>query len=341
MTLAVDWFDLVLAVLVPFLAWRVLATEDLFRAIVLFIVFGLLLALVWVRLQALDVALAEAAIGAGLTGALFLSALGRLQRAAHSQAAASQTVTTTVPTHQIAELVSPSSVAGTGLTLVCTAVAIALGWAVLSLPTHESGLTEQVQSALPQSGVTNPVTAVLLNFRGYDTLLEIGVLLLAVCGVWSLGRVHVERSDLQPTATSPVLQVFVQFFAPVMILVGGYLLWIGASAPGGAFQGGAVIAALAVILLLSRKDITLEQRSSWLRMTLVLGFVVFLAVALGVIGIGNRFLEYPTTWAGSLILVIETALTVSIATILAVLFASSLPPYASAESTPSVQEQHE
>ncbi len=54
---------------------------DLFRAIVLFIAFGLLMALAWVRLDAPDVALAEAAIGAGLTGALLLGALARLRSA--------------------------------------------------------------------------------------------------------------------------------------------------------------------------------------------------------------------------------------------------------------------
>jgi energy-converting hydrogenase B subunit D len=46
---------------------------------VLFIAFGLLMALAWVRLGAPDVALAEAAIGAGLTGALLMAALVRLQ----------------------------------------------------------------------------------------------------------------------------------------------------------------------------------------------------------------------------------------------------------------------
>ena len=45
----------------------------------LFISFGLLLALAWVRLAAPDVALAEAGIGAGLTGALLMAALARLQ----------------------------------------------------------------------------------------------------------------------------------------------------------------------------------------------------------------------------------------------------------------------
>lgn len=60
------------------LAYQTLFTVDLFRAIVLFIVFGLILAVVWARLGAPDVALAEAAIGAGLTGAFLLSTLGTL-----------------------------------------------------------------------------------------------------------------------------------------------------------------------------------------------------------------------------------------------------------------------
>jgi uncharacterized MnhB-related membrane protein len=61
------------------LAAHLLLTPDPFKAVVIFISFGLLMALVWVRLQAPDLALAEAAIGAGLTGALLLSALARVE----------------------------------------------------------------------------------------------------------------------------------------------------------------------------------------------------------------------------------------------------------------------
>lgn len=67
-------FDLVLAVLLTTLAWGTLTSRELFRAVVLFIAFGFLMALAWVRLAAPDLALAEAAIGAGLTGALLLDA---------------------------------------------------------------------------------------------------------------------------------------------------------------------------------------------------------------------------------------------------------------------------
>ena len=73
-------FDVVLALVLLVLAWQLLRSPNLFKAIVLFISFGLMLSIAWVRLKAVDIALAEAAIGAGLTGALFLTALDRLQR---------------------------------------------------------------------------------------------------------------------------------------------------------------------------------------------------------------------------------------------------------------------
>lgn len=68
-------FDAVLALALLGLAGGLLSSRDLFRAVILFIVFGFLMALAWARLRAPDIALVEAAIGAGLTGALFLDAL--------------------------------------------------------------------------------------------------------------------------------------------------------------------------------------------------------------------------------------------------------------------------
>ncbi|MCL7943504.1 DUF4040 domain-containing protein [Marinobacter sp. ATCH36] len=55
-----------------------LLSRDLFRAVVVFIAFGLLMAVAWVRLEAPDIALAEAAIGGGLTGVLLLDAVSHL-----------------------------------------------------------------------------------------------------------------------------------------------------------------------------------------------------------------------------------------------------------------------
>lgn len=75
--------DLLLVAILLWVAWAALSSRDLFRGIVLFIAFGLILAMAWMRLGAPDVALAEAAIGAGLTGALLLATWGRLPRKHH------------------------------------------------------------------------------------------------------------------------------------------------------------------------------------------------------------------------------------------------------------------
>jgi energy-converting hydrogenase B subunit D len=72
-------FDLLLCVALVITALAALQSRDLFRAVVMFVAFGLLMTLAWVRLEAPDLALAEAAIGAGLTGALLLDTVGYLR----------------------------------------------------------------------------------------------------------------------------------------------------------------------------------------------------------------------------------------------------------------------
>ena len=72
-------FDIVLAVLVLPLAFWTIAARETFVAVVSYVAYGLLLALVWVRLGAPDVALAVAAIGSGLSGVLLLFTAARLR----------------------------------------------------------------------------------------------------------------------------------------------------------------------------------------------------------------------------------------------------------------------
>lgn len=80
MTRLLSIFDVLLAASLLGLAWTAMASRDLFKAVVLFIVFGLLMSLAWVRLQAPDVALAEAAIGAALTGVLLMNTIRSVNR---------------------------------------------------------------------------------------------------------------------------------------------------------------------------------------------------------------------------------------------------------------------
>lgn len=195
-------------------------------------------------------------------------------------------------------------------------LAASLAYAVWSLPTQALGLSAEVAKNVEMSGVSNPVTAVLLNYRSYDTLLELGVLLLALFGVWSLGGVSANKSSF----VNPILDFLSRFLVPVFILFSGYLLWVGGFAPGGAFQAGAVLAAAGVLLFLN--DWQLERKYSGfsLRFVLVLGLVLFVAIGFGFVFLDRVFLEYPPQLAGGLILLIEAAATLSIGISLAALF---------------------
>ncbi len=207
------------------------------------------------------------------------------------------------------------------LGLLITSLALALGWAVWTLPLNHAGLRDVVQAEVPRSGADNPVTAVLLNFRGYDTLLEVGLLLIALLGTWALPR---SQGEIAHETPGPVFTAFARLLAPPMVLVAAYLTWVGAYAPGGAFQGAAVLGAIGVLLLLIYRQRTLHvfgRTPGWaLRLLTGIGFVIFLGVALLGLITGGRLLEYPPELTGGLFLVIELMLTLSIAVILVALF---------------------
>jgi multisubunit Na+/H+ antiporter MnhB subunit len=298
-------FDAILAATVLGVAGWTITTRQTFAAVVGFVTYGLLLALVWVRLAAPDVALTEAAIGGGVTGVLLLGAAARLRGAGAA---------------------TPAEWPGVPLRLVtgalCAAVSAVLAATVLLLPDPAPTLATEAAANLAPTGVGNAVTAVLMAYRALDTLLEKVVLVLALIGVWSLapdalwgGIPAPQRQDRPDEA----LVFLARLLPPVGIVIAAYLLWVGADEPGGAFQGGALLAAmwlLALIAGLTRAPAVSDRR---LRLVLVSGPAVFLAVGLAGFVLADGFLAYPEGYAKPLIIVIEVAKMLSVAATLGLL----------------------
>lgn len=201
--------------------------------------------------------------------------------------------------------------------LACAALGAALATAVLCLPGTGGEIARQVQAHLADSGVSHPVTAVLLNFRGYDTLLEIAVLLVAGLGILAGGGLR--TPGLRLYGAQGPLQALARRLAPPMVVVAGYLLWAGSHAPGGAFQAAAVLGAAGVLLAVAGIVGTWSAPSMPLRAALTLGFFIFLAIAAAPLRTG-ALLQYPPDAAGAFILLIEAGLTVSLGLVLAGLF---------------------
>ena len=216
--------------------------------------------------------------------------------------------------------------------MVCSA----LVWSVLDLSLPAGGLSSAVEARRELSGVASPITAVLLNFRGYDTLLEVCVLLLASIGCLTI-RESLSTASRRPSGLviNSVLDAMIHHLVPLMILMAGYLVCAGEHAPGGAFQGGAVLAA-AVILLLLGNRIHPPEAPGWpLRMSLALALGVFLLLAGGMTWGGGSLLEYPRAWAAEMIILLETVLAFSIAVVLITLFAVSPPAGCPASNMPA------
>ncbi|WP_034896001.1 hydrogen gas-evolving membrane-bound hydrogenase subunit E [Brumicola pallidula] len=215
----------------------------------------------------------------------------------------------------------PTSIAvlcGVTILALCTLLVGAL----ISTQRHSEGLQQVVSSMLNKSGVENPVTAVLLNFRSYDTLLEIAVLLIVAIVMLPQATVSKSLSLIRVQQSADpglIMSSLLRFLAPTLIIMGGYMLWTGAYSPGGAFQAGALIAG-AGILIFTNVQYQVNMQSFAFRALLSIGLCIFILSGFAVALQTGQFLEYPQKYASAIILFIETAATVSIATTLLLLY---------------------
>lgn len=197
-----------------------------------------------------------------------------------------------------------------------------LAWAMLTLPPPTEGLAPRVAERLGESGVAHAVTAVLLNFRAWDTLLEVAVLALALLGaVYVRAGMAAEPGPTDGEHSGGVLMAFGRAAPPVMAVVAFYLLWQGSHAPGGAFQAAAVLAGAGLIRVLSGHAAAPRFASRRWRAAVMGGYALFLGVAAATLVAAGGMLQYPPRVAGGIILGVELALAVSLGLLLAAFFA--------------------
>jgi len=160
--------------LLAFVLGTALATavlRDVLGAIIAFATYSLAIAVVWVILQAPDVALTEAAVGAGVTTVLFLLTIAKTVRPSGDRA--------------IERLHWPAlgvSVLLVGVLAATLGALPAVGDPNATVITSE--VTEYyLANAYKEAEVKNAVTAVLASYRGFDTLGEAVVVYSAGVGL--------------------------------------------------------------------------------------------------------------------------------------------------------------
>ena len=147
--------------------------RNLFSVVILSGVYSFLMATVLVALDAVDVAMTEAAVGAGISTVLFLSAL-YLSRGEELK-----------PLHK--PLLPLAVVIATGAALVYATLDLP-AFSDPGAPIHQHVAPRYINDVMRETGVPNAVTAVLASYRGYDTLGETTVVFTAGIGVIVLLR---------------------------------------------------------------------------------------------------------------------------------------------------------
>jgi len=150
-----------------------LRTRNLFAVIVLAGVYSFLMATVLVALDAVDVAMTEASVGAGMSTVLLLAAL-YLCRGESAK-----------PVQK--PLLSLAVAATIGAMLVYGTLGLP-AFSDPKAPIHVHVVPRYLNEAVNETGVPNVVTAVLASYRGYDTLGETTVVFTAGAGVIVLLR---------------------------------------------------------------------------------------------------------------------------------------------------------
>ncbi|MDH3531917.1 MAG: DUF4040 domain-containing protein [Gammaproteobacteria bacterium] len=278
-------FGIFLLTLLVITAVAIVRTENLFVAVMLMGIASLLIAANFFLLDAADVALTEAAIGAGISTVLFLSALALTSERERTKSSR--------------RLLSLAVVVAATLVLIY-ATFDKPRFGAADAPVHTHVAPWYLENTPKYIDIPNVVTAVLGSFRGYDTLGEVFVVFTAGIGVLFLLGSGAAAGALPEEKVNEGLRhhliprVVGRVVIPFILLFGLYVQFHGEYGPGGGFQAGAIVAAAIVLFALlegeQRALAVLPQRV--LLVLMACGPLIYGAVGIAGIALGGNFLDY-------------------------------------------------
>ncbi len=299
-----------------FTAIAIARVQDLFAAVMLCGIYGLLSACFFVLMDAVDVAFTEASVGAGIAPLLMFTTLamtGRFQK--------------------------PGGSALGALALVCV-VGLLLIFATLDMPSfgspdapvHTHLSPRYLLASFGEVGVPNVVTSVLASYRGFDTFGEVAVIFTAGVGVLSVLFVSASPAPAPQISTSlhehTVLRIVGKIFIPPILLYALYVQFHGDYGPGGGFQAGVIFAAGMILYSMLFGTHILEKvvKHSVVRVLAAFGLMLYGSV--GILGMvtGEAFLDYnhlvsnPIAGQHLGILVIELGVGITVAAVMMLIY---------------------
>lgn len=175
-------------------------------------------------------------------------------------------------------------------------------WGDVNSPASSYKLSQHyITQTFVETSVPNMVTAVLADYRGYDTLFETVVIFtagIAIIGILRVfgSNIKQEHPEVILTKKKPdlIIETTCRLLIPIIQLFALYVVAHGHHSPGGGFQGGVIFGASFILLALAR-DLQYAQR--WVpenRVLTLAGIGIFIYAGFGVASLvlGGNFLDY-------------------------------------------------
>lgn len=235
--------------------------KNLQTAVIKYMSFSLIMAVVWILLKSHDLAITEAAVGAGITSVLYFLTLKKIRAIDVRNKGEKPEPHESVPA-QIAHYFTHNTALRTIYKIFSVVFCITFAGILLYMITYlpkfggagNPGVNEvterYIEQGLYEAGTLNIVTGLVLFYRAFDTFGESTVLFLAASVVLVLLRTDTPQQkmffslDTDLTAKKDlILQKISLILVPSLIYFGLYIILNGHLSPGGGFSGGSVIGA--------------------------------------------------------------------------------------------------
>ncbi len=312
----------VVAGLLVAVAITAISVRNLFAAVMVFGIFSLLCAVLFVVLDAVDVALTEAAVGAGLSTVMILVTL----------------LLTSARQHQPTKLHLPAlALVIVAATLLIVALSDMPAFGDPQAPAHTHVALRYIEQSPQEIGIPNMVTSVLASYRGYDTLGEVTVIFCAGIGVLALfcGFRQRTRTGYLETSTPPdaishhaIVRVVCRAILPPLLLFALYVQFHGDFSPGGGFQAGVLFSVWGILcaLVFGTEATQSVIPTAVVQALAAIGVLLYAGVGIASLLRGGEYLNYSVLAADEVagqhlgILLIELGVGITVASVMLLLF---------------------